>query len=285
MQETSFFVWDVSPIIADFGFFQLRWYSLLFALSFVAAYYIMQWFFKREDKPLEHMDSLAIFMMLGTIIGARLGHVIFYSWVNGEPMSLLGIFEVWKGGLASHGGAIGLLIAMYLFVRKYKYRYLWLADRIAVVAALSSMFIRIGNFFNSEIIGKTTDVSWAIIFPLAGDLLPRHPSQLYEAIFYLLFFIVMFTLVRKNIEVKKHANGFFLGLFMVVVFIFRFFIEYTKEIQVSAESGFDLHIGQWLSIPFIIIGAVLMGKTYNKANAEGDEHENRKSKSIKKTAR
>jgi len=268
MQETSYFVWDVSPVIADLGFFQLRWYSLLFALSFVFGYFIMQSFFKREGKPLEHMDSLALYMMLGTIIGARLGHVFFYNLVNGEPITLLGIFEIWKGGLASHGAAVGLLFSMYLFKRKYKYDYLWLADRIVVTVALAGLFIRTGNFFNSEILGKVTDVPWAVIFPLAGDMLPHHPSQLYEAIYYFLVFLVLYALIRSNMTKPRFGKGFVLGLFMVLVFVFRFFIEFTKEIQVSVEADFTLNIGQWLSIPFVLVGIYLIANSFKRKLAD-----------------
>lgn len=258
MQESQYFVWDVSPTILNLGFFELRWYSLLFALSFVAGYYIMQRYFRKEGRPQEHLDSLALYMMLATVIGARLGHVFFYNFLEGNPITFLEIFEVWKGGLASHGAAIGLLLAMWLFARKYKYSFWWLADRIVVVVALAGLFIRTGNFFNSEIVGKVSDVPWAVIFTRIGDGLPRHPAQLYEAFFYFGVFVLLWLMVEKNRTQKRFEDGFFLGLFMVLVFTFRFFVEFLKEAQVEGEIGDLLNNGQELSIPFIVAGIALL---------------------------
>ncbi|GAB5466467.1 MAG: prolipoprotein diacylglyceryl transferase [Candidatus Kapaibacteriales bacterium] len=263
MGEAQHFVWDASPILFDLGFYQLRWYSLLFALTFIAGYYIMQRFFKLDGKPLDELDTLAIYMMIATVVGARLGHMFFYAFdkVQADPLS---IFYVWEGGLASHGAAIGLLLSMWLFAKKKGFRFLWIADRIVVTVALSGLFIRTGNFFNSEIVGKPTDSSLGVVFARLGEDFARHPAQLYEAFYYSLVFILLMWLVNKQStknmgkQTEKDNDGLALGLFLVLVFAFRFIVEFFKANQVMFEDGMALNMGQWLSIPFVLIGLGLL---------------------------
>jgi prolipoprotein diacylglyceryl transferase len=198
-------------------------------------------------------------MIFGTVIGARLGHCLFYNPVYylSNPVEII---KVWEGGLASHGAALGILIAIYLFAKKKKnYSMLWVLDRVVIVVALAGTFIRLGNLFNSEIIGIPTDVSWAFIFTAVDDL-PRHPAQLYESIAYFIFFLILLFVYYKGFE--KNRNGLLFGLFLVLVFTFRFFVEFLKENQSGFEAGMALDMGQLLSIPFIITGFIFIAKSF-----------------------
>lgn len=247
--------WDVSPDIFSIGPFVIRWYGLLFALSFIVGYQIMYVIFKKESKPDAILNDLIWYMILGTVLGARLGHCFFYNpaYYLANPLEIL---QVWKGGLASHGAAIGILLSLYLFVKKHKeYDYLWILDRIVITVALGGFFIRMGNLFNSEIIGTPTNVPWAFVFA-SVDGVPRHPAQLYEAIAYLIVFI--FLLIYYFRKSGKFKNGLLLGLFLILVFGFRFFIEFVKEDQTYFEKGWLLNMGQLLSIPFVLLGFYLI---------------------------
>jgi prolipoprotein diacylglyceryl transferase len=247
--------WDVSPDIFSIGPFVIRWYGLLFALSFIIGYQIMFVFFKKESKPDTVLNDLVWYMILGTVIGARLGHCFFYNpaYYLANPLEIL---QVWKGGLASHGAAIGILLSIYLFVKKHKeFSYLWIFDRIVITVALAGFFIRMGNLFNSEIIGKPTDLPWSFVFA-AVDGVPRHPAQLYEAIAYLIIFIVLILYYFRN--AGKFKNGLIFGWFLVTIFASRFFIEFVKEKQTYFEEGWTLNMGQWLSIPLVLLGVYLL---------------------------
>lgn len=247
--------WDISPDIFTIGPFTIRWYGLLFALSFIVGYQIMNVVFKKENKPESDMNDLIWYMILGTVLGARLGHCFFYnpSYYLTNPLEIL---QVWKGGLASHGAAIGILFALYLFTKKKKeYGYLWVVDRIVITVALAGFFIRMGNLFNSEIIGKPAELPWSFVF-VSIDNVPRHPAQLYEAIAYLAVFIILFLFYLRSYA--KLKSGFFLGLFLVLVFGFRFFVEFVKEDQTYFEQGMALNMGQLLSIPFVLLGFYLL---------------------------
>jgi len=255
----AFIEWSVSPEIFHLGPISVRWYGFLFAMAFVAGYFIMTWVFKKEDRPQPDLEQLSVYMIFGTVIGARLGHCLFYnpSYYLSNPIE---IFKVWEGGLASHGAALGILIAIYLFSKKKKkYSMLWVLDRVVIVVALAGTFIRLGNLFNSEIIGKTTDVSWAFIFTAVDDL-PRHPAQLYESIAYLIFFIILWFVYYKGFE--KNRDGLLFGLFLVLVFTFRFFVEFLKENQSAFERGMILDMGQLLSIPFVIAGIIFISRSF-----------------------
>lgn len=249
--------WDVSPIIFEFGFLKLRWYGLLFALGFVVGYYIMEWIFKIEGKPQKEMESLTFTMVLSTVIGARLGHCLFYApeYYLSDPIEIL---KVWEGGLASHGAAIGILIGLFLFVnkRKNEFSYMWILDRIAIVIALAGSFIRLGNLFNSEILGKPADIPWSISFPAINDLTPRHPTQIYESVSYLIIFLILFFTYNKKRENVR--PGLVFGLFLILVFGARFIIEYFKENQSLFESGMMFNMGQLLSVPLVLAGLWLV---------------------------
>lgn len=251
----NYIYWNPTPEIFTIGDWGPRWYGALFALGFVAGYYILLNVFKKEGVKQEVLDSLTIYMFLGTLLGARFGHCLFYepAYYLSNPLKIL---YVWQGGLASHGAAIGIVVSLYLFARKHKKPYLWVLDRVALVTALAGTFIRLGNLVNSEIVGKPTDVSWGFVFERLGEDFARHPSQLYEAFGYLVIFAILYFVFNKTKGVEK--LGLTAGLFFVLVFGFRFFIEFTKEIQVNFERGMSLDMGQWLSIPLVIGGALLI---------------------------
>ncbi len=272
----AFIVWDVKPQIADLGFIELRWYSLLFLFGFIIGYYILSKIFKKEGLPIDLLDKLTFYVVISTIIGARLGHCIFYEpevYLR-HPFRMILPFEGILGkdfhftgyqGLASHGGAIGLLIGLYLYARKFKKPYLWILDRIAIVTAQAAVLIRLGNLFNSEIVGTATNLPWGVKFvrlaprgiPLE-QIVPLHPTQIYESICYLIIFIILITLYYKRYPRLK--QGIFIGLFFILVFTARFFIEFVKDDQVAFEAGMFLNMGQLLSIPFIIAGIFLVSR-------------------------
>ncbi|MCS6904899.1 MAG: prolipoprotein diacylglyceryl transferase [Bacteroidia bacterium] len=264
----SYITWDVSPVIVSFGeHFVLRWYGLLFASAFFIGHLIMRRVFLTEAKPLEALDSLTIYVVIGVIVGARLGHCIFYDpyyYFVEHPEEIV---QVWKGGLASHGGAIGIILALLLFIyRNQEFTFLWVADRLALVIPLGAAFVRLGNLFNSEICGVPTNLPWAFRYPLRDGIcggvpcndcgeFPRHPTQLYEAGAYiLLFLLVMFLYRRWRANVR---SGKLIGILLLGLFIARLFIEFVKENQESYQTGLPLNTGQLLSIPFIILGIYL----------------------------
>ena len=250
----NYFTWNIDPVLVSLGPFTVHWYGLLFALGFIIGFQIMQWIFKRENKSTDDLDALLWYLIIGVIVGARLGHVVFYDpeFYFSHPLKIL---KIWEGGLASHGGAIGALIGLYLFKRTREYSYLWLLDRLAIPTALLATFIRTGNLFNSEIIGIKTSVPWAIIFERV-DSVARHPAQVYEALSYLFIFIVLLTLYKKsNI---KQKSGMLFGMLLSFVFIARFLIEFVKSKQEAYNSELWLNTGQLLSLPFIVVGLLLI---------------------------
>ena len=250
----DYLVWNINPNIIDIFGIQIRWYGALFAASFLLGSQLMEWIYRNEGRSLQHIDRLFIFLIAGTIIGARLGHCLFYDpqyyWQN--PLKILAI---WEGGLASHGGAIGVLSGLYLYQRKTNESYLWLLDRLAIPAALAACLIRIGNLFNSEILGVPSSVPWAIIFERV-DSLPRHPAQLYEALSYALIFVALLLLYRRTAD--KLKNGILFSCFLIGVFSARFLIEFVKTKQAAYASDLSISTGQLLSLPFILIGVVLL---------------------------
>jgi phosphatidylglycerol---prolipoprotein diacylglyceryl transferase len=255
----AFIEWSVSPEIFHLGPVSVRWYGFLFAMAFVAGYFIMTWVFKKEGRPQADLEQLSVYMIFGTVIGARIGHCLFYNpgYYLSNPIE---IFKVWEGGLASHGAAIGILITLFLFSsKKKKYNMLWTLDRIVIVVALAGTFIRLGNLFNSEIIGKPTNVSWAFIFTSVDDL-PRHPTQLYESIAYFIIFLILLFIYYKGIE--KNRSGLLFGIFLMLVFTFRFIVEFLKENQSGFEEAMALNMGQLLSIPFIIAGIIFIIRSF-----------------------
>ncbi|MGD0340112.1 MAG: prolipoprotein diacylglyceryl transferase [Bacteroidales bacterium] len=249
--------WNVNPEIFRIGHFAIRWYGLLFASSFLFGYIIMLKIFKNENLSEALLDKLTIYMAVGTIVGARLGHCFFYepSYYLAHPVE---IFEIWHGGLASHGAGIGILTAVEIFAYKEKKGYFWTLDRIAIVVALSGFFIRMGNLMNSEIYGIETTVPWGFVFLRNGETAPKHPTQIYEALAYLFIFFLLFRIYWK--EKGKHTEGSLISLAIILIFIARFFIEFLKEDQVAFEKALRLHVGlnmgQLLSLPFILIGVL-----------------------------
>ncbi len=265
----QYITWNAGPEIFEINLFNsefsIRWYGLLFALSFVVGYIIMLRIFVKENIPRKVLDELATYMIIGTIIGARLGHCLFYEpeYFLSHPVEIL---KVWKGGLASHGAAIGILIALYIFSRKKKKPYIWILDRIVIVVALGGFFIRMGNLMNSEIFGMPTEVPWAFIFVNASDpyqaLDPRHPTQIYEGLSYLLIFAYLLWYYYK--KDGKSRQGYLLAMFFILIFAARFAIEFCKEPQVPFEQSMALNLGQLLSIPFIILGIIILWWSYKR---------------------
>jgi len=251
--------WDVGPEIFRVGGFAIRWYGLLFASSFLFGYFILMRIFNKEHIPIKYLDELTTYMVVGTVVGARLGHCLFYepSYYLAHPMK---IFMVWEGGLASHGAAIGIITTIFIFSRVRKLTFFWVMDRIVIVVALAGMLIRMGNLMNSEIYGVPTTLPWGFLFVRsldAGDgALPRHPTQIYEGLSYLLIFLFLWRYYYK--KDGKPAPGFLFGIFMLLVFGVRFVIEFVKEPQVGFEKSMTLDLGQLLSIPLIIAGLVIV---------------------------
>lgn len=249
--------WDVDPIIFQLGPLPLRWYSLGWLLAFGVGFYIVRGMYLREEKPEQDLDTLLLYMMLGAMIGARLGHVLFYrpDYYFSHPVEII---AVWKGlrGLASHGGALGIMVALYFYSRSRPDQpWLWVLDRVVVPTALGGMFIRLGNLMNSEILGVPTDVPWAFSFSRV-DGVPRHPAQLYEAVAYGVIFVFLMGLYRKRGPSLPH--GTLLGIFLALVFSARFVIEFVKERHVPFEAGLPLSMGQILSIPLVLLGLALV---------------------------
>ncbi len=257
--------WNTNPVLFELGPFAVRWYSLLFASGFLIGYKIFEYIFKNEHKPAEDLDTLLMFMFLGTVLGARLGHCLFYDFDYYFRQHPEEIFMVWKGGLASHGGVIGILIALFLYSRKRAGQsYIWVLDRIAIVGILTGVLIRTGNFFNSEIVGIKTDGSWGVVFQrlwnsdIGGyENFPRVPVQLFEAAAYFAIFALLGFIYLKT--KGKFKDGLLISLLFLLVFIARFVLEFWKvgeKIITIGEVGFNR--GQVLSIPFIITGLILL---------------------------
>ena len=251
--------WNVNPELFSIGVFRIGYYNILFVLGFIIGYYIVQRFFRREHLPTNMLDNLLYTLFFSAAIGARLGHCFFYDpgFYLANPIE---IFKIWEGGLASHGGTIGILIGVWFYVRHYKpkygFNYIWLLDRIAIPTALAACFIRLGNLMNSEIYGVETSLPWGFIFVRHGETLAKHPTQIYEALCYLFTFFLLLWLYKKFLP--KFKTGMFLGIFLILIFTSRFFIEFIKNPQVDFEHGMTLDMGQWLSIPFILFGVVLL---------------------------
>ena len=276
-----YILWNPNLEIFRIGNFAIRWYSTCWLIGLALAYFIVKWLYKDQKVKDAYFDPLFMYCFLGILIGARLGHCLFYqpeyflsSWTHVVEM-FLPIHQMTDGswkftgyeGLASHGGTIGLMVALYLYYRKTGMNLWHVLDDIAIATPITACFIRLGNLMNSEIIGTPTNVPWAFIFERV-DMMPRHPGQLYEAIAYFFFFFVMLHFYKRTS--KEVGTGFYFGLCLTLIFTFRFFIEYTKDIQVDFESGMIFNMGQLLSIPFIILGIACMrgGKWMKKLGAK-----------------
>jgi len=256
----NFIHWNVSPEIFHVGSLSIRWYGLLFASGFLIGYYIGERMLKSENVPQKWIDSLFFYLIIATVVGARLGHVLFYGWdyYSQHPEEII---MVWHGGLASHGGVLGILVAIYIYSKKVTRRsMLWTLDRIAVPVALTAAFIRTGNLMNSEIYGVQTTLPWGFIFERNGETVAKHPTQIYEALSYLVtFFLLTFMYWKTN---SKNREGLLIGVFFIMIFGARFLIEFIKEDQEAFEASMALNMGQWLSIPLILFGVFLAVRAF-----------------------
>lgn len=265
--------WAPSETLFKIGSFGIHYYSLMFIIAFGLGYYLMKKIFDEEKISLEYLESLFIYMVLSILLGARLGDVFFYSWDYYQDHLLeilLPIRDTPNGytftgfrGLASHGAVIGSLLGLYLYKRKFKERSLfWLLDRVTIPVAIGASFVRLGNFFNSEIVGKYSNSNFGVVFLNRGENLPRHPAQLYEAVGYLILFFILRQVYRTE---KKKREGYLIGLFFIGMFTIRFLIEFIKESQGGFEEILGLlSTGQWLSIPFVLFGILLMYRSRNQ---------------------
>ena len=260
--------WHVDPAILHIGGFELRWYSILFVSGFILGWFIFSWFFTREKVDKKLLDPLLYTLLICTIVGARLGHCLFYQpdYYLGSWKGFLEIFMPWKGGLASHGGTIALILGMWWFAHHYGkkngFDFVWLLDHLAIAVAFAAFFIRLGNLFNSEIYGIETSLPWGFVFESRGETVPKHPTQLYEGFTYLLLGLVLIGLYKWRLD--KMYRGEFIGIFLVVCFGSRFLIEFIKEPQVDFEKVMTLNMGQLLSIPFVLLGVFFLVWAFTK---------------------
>lgn len=270
MMTLATIMWDVNPEVFPSLFENLpihpRWYGLLFAFAFLAGFKIEEAIFKSEKNPASWVDSLFITVMIGTILGARLGHVFFYGWDYYSQHPEL-ILKIWEGGLASHGAVIGVIISLWIWTKRVpKKPLLWTLDRTVIAMTFGGSLVRLGNFFNSEIVGKPTDLPWGVDFVRLGDGIARHPAQLYEAIAYMITFVVLYQGFWKG--KKGEQQGYLFGMFMVLVFGFRFVVEFWKENQEAFEAGMALNMGQILSIPAVFIGGYFIWKSQQQTQVQ-----------------
>ena len=262
MFDYLFIHWHVNPELFHIGPLSIRWYSLLFVSGFILGWYIFRYFFRREAVPEKLLDPLLYTLLIATVVGARLGHCLFYQpdYYLGSWKGFWEIFMPWKGGLASHGGAIALLLGMWWFSARYgkknHFDFLWIMDRLVITVAFAGAFIRLGILFNSEIYGDVTSLPWGVIFDLRGETEPKHPTQIYESLSYLILGLGLLWTYRKRLD--KMYRGAFFGIFLIGCFGMRFLIEFIKEPQVGFEENMVLNMGQLLSIPFIIAGIALI---------------------------
>lgn len=259
-------VWNADPVFFSIGPLAVRWYSLAFAIGFIIGYDLVARMFKHEGAPEKWLGSLLAYTLIATVVGARLGHVFFYEWdyysVHPEK-----IIRIWEGGLASHGGTIALILALFLwswFVSKKPAS--WVFDKMVIAIAFVAGLIRLGNLMNSEIYGGPTDLPWGFIFVRDGQTMPAHPTQIYEALcYFILFGLLMWMYWKKN---EEERPWLITGIFFIWVFGSRFLIEYVKNVQVGSEyeliARYGMNLGQLLSIPFIILGIVLVIVAYTR---------------------
>lgn len=257
----DFITWNADPVLLNLGFIQIRWYGLMFAIGFLIGYKIEEKIYRREGVPEEWLSILLLWTVAGTIIGARLGHVFFYEWdiYSQDPIKIL---YIWEGGLASHGGTIGIIAGIFLYSWiTTKRSPLWAFDRLVIPVALVGALIRMGNLFNSEIFGHATDLPWGFMFirsrewHMLYENQACHPTQIYEALCYVaLFFLLKWMYWKKN---AGERPGMLLGVFFIILFGTRFLIEFIKNPQVEFEQDMLLNMGQLLSIPFILAGIIL----------------------------
>ncbi len=280
----NYITWNADPVLFSMGAVHIRWYGLFWALGFLIGYFMMKKVYRREKMTDESLDQLLIYMLIFTILGARLGHCLFYEpeYYLAHPLKML---FVWEGGLASHGGAIGILIGLYIYARKVKKPYIWIMDRIVIPVCVVGALIRCGNVMNHEIYGTPTSLPWGFVFmrgqeQFCGTVddyfactsqtccppdqwLPCHPTGLYEAFFCLVALVILLWMYYKK-DFGKTRPGLMFGTFLVIIFGSRIGIEFLKNVQVDFERNMALDMGQWLSIPFVILGIVMIVLSYTK---------------------
>lgn len=248
------FTWSPDPEMFSMGPIHIRWYGLLFSLAFLTSFAVMVWIFRKEKKGDDLLNKLFLFVFIGVVAGARLGHCLFYSpeFYLSHPLEIL---KIWEGGLASHGAAAGILLAIMLFVRRTPgTTFFWVTDRVSVVIPLAAIFVRLGNFVNSEILGLPTSVPWAVVFARVDDI-PRHPVQLYEALTYLVIFLVMILLYKRGTAARA---GRLTGSMVAMLFSMRFVLEFFKTGQSTLDPSLPITMGQLLSVPLVAFGVWLL---------------------------
>ncbi|WP_439881685.1 prolipoprotein diacylglyceryl transferase [Pontibacter sp. MBLB2868] len=261
MNLLNYITWNVDPEIFHLGPLSIRWYGLLFAMAFIFGQRILTKIYVAEGRTEGDVDVITLYMIIGTVVGARLGHTLFYApdYYLSNPIEIL---KIWEGGLASHGATIGILFALWLFSRKQKFDYMWVLDRIVIVVALGGAFIRLGNLMNSEIIGHASTVPWAFIFERLNENppVPRHPTQLYESLSVFMLFVLLYWLWSKYKAALP--KGLLFGIFVTALFTFRFLVEFLKENQEAFEDNLALNMGQILSIPLILVGLFILFRVW-----------------------
>lgn len=254
-------IWDIDPVFISIGGLEIAYYGLLWVAAFVLGGYIFGKMVKSEGLNPDMTDSAFMYMLIATIVGARLGHCFFYepSYYLSNPLQILNLRA---GGLASHGAAVGMVIGILIYSRKWKIPSMWLFDRVGIVVAIGGALIRTGNLLNSEIYGTATDMPWGFIFVRAGETMPMHPTQIYEALAYvLIFFVLMHLYWRTNLANRR---GLMFGVFLIMLFGARFVIESIKNVQEAWEAALPLNMGQMLSLPFIVAGVVILLRALNR---------------------
>lgn len=255
--------WDVNPALFHLGSFEVRYYGVLWAVALGISAYIFHHIMIREGLSEKTFDSVFWFGVISTVLGSRLGHCLFYDpgYYLTHPVEIL---DIRQGGMASHGAAVGLLIGLWLFSRKNKLPYIWSLDRISIVVAISGVAVRLGNLMNSEIYGTVTSLPWGFIFVRDGETLPKHPTQIYEALCYLVLFVILLWMYYKK-DLARRRPGVMFGFFLIILFGTRFLIEFIKNPQVDFEQHMVLNMGQLLSIPFIVAGVVILWRALKQA--------------------
>ena len=280
----NYITWNLDPVAFSVGPLSVRWYGICWALGFLLGYLLMNKVYKKERMPEGSLDSLLIYMLVSTVIGARLGHCLFYEpqYYLSHPLDIL---KIWEGGLASHGGAIGILIGLWLYVRRFnkstqkektdkqRISYLWILDRIVIPVCLVGALIRVGNVCNSEIYGTPTTLPWGFVFVRGneqfqgpdGQLLPCHPTGLYEAFFCLVAMVLLLWMFKRGLGDKR--PGLMFGTFLIIIFGSRICIEFLKNVQVEFEKNMLLDMGQWLSVPFVLVVVAMIILAFRKGDA------------------